>query len=254
MIAGTHWTIAEGVCSAPLSDHLLIGAGASAEIRLFNSTGAQVWLRLQSGDDAPAIARNFVETFGLPLGQARADVEVLLHVLEQAGLIFDASAGARELVRMPLELLPDSVVLQSEDCHFTRCTQIYRLGNRRFCIEYRSSARLDQDGQEFIDRIVALFSGISETAETISANEVADGLITLEFCVGPTFNSISGPGIEWNGPARINAYTELCSYLLRAAYGPIDWLYRVHAASVACEGGALLLPAPAVSDLDKRRA
>ncbi|MEO8007806.1 MAG: PqqD family peptide modification chaperone [Betaproteobacteria bacterium] len=229
---GRRWAIADGVCTAPVGDHLLLGECAGAHLRLLNPTAALIWNGLEDGVDAPGIARELAGAFGIGFEQAIADVEGMLQAWEGAALV---QAHPRTL-SAPATAAPPSTTI-SRHAIEVHCGH-YCLGAKHFRIRYLAGPDIDDVGKSFIGRIAAMFAGFAGSGE-------ADPLPTIEFCVGRSSSSVGYREGCWRGDSAMDAFVELCSVLLQEAYGPFDWLCRLHAATLARDGAAIVMPAPA---------
>lgn len=230
-----YWAIADGVCTAPIGDHLLVGACVSGDIRLLNPTAALIWNWVEEGVDARGIARELAEAFSIAFGQASADVEGMLRAWEEAALLQANPLPSRPLVDLypPSTATPGGAVVVHTGC--------YCLGTKRFKICYRAAPDIDDFGRAFIGRIVAMFSGFANFGEAC----VADPIPAIEYCVGRSSSSVAFRDGCWRGDSIIGGFVELCSVMLHATYGPFDWLCRLHAATLACGGATIVMPAPA---------
>ncbi len=205
------------------------------DIRLLNPTAALIWNCVEDGIDARGIARELAEAFGIGLGQASADVEGMLRAWEEAALL---RANPRPLPprvepHVPSTAIPGDAVLVHAGS--------YCLGAKHFQIRYRTAPDIDGIGRAFIDRIVAMFSGFASPVEAGGA----DPVLAIEFCVGRSSSSVAFQNDCWRGDSVMDGFVELCSVMLHATYGPFGWLCRLHAAALARDGAAIVMPAPA---------
>lgn len=212
-----------------------MGECVGGDIRLLNPTAALIWNYVEDGVDARGIARELAHAFGIGLDQAGADVEGMLRAWEAAALL---QANPRPLPprvepHVPSTAIPGDAVLVHAGS--------YCLGAKHFRIRYRAAPDIDDIGRAFIGRIVAMFSGFASPAEACTADPVR----AIEFCVGRSSSSVAYDDRCSRSDSITDGFVELCSVMLHATYGPFDWLCRLHAATLARDGAAIVMPAPA---------
>lgn len=212
-----------------------MGECVGGDIRLLNPTAALIWNYVEDGVDARGIAGELADAFGIGLGQASADVEGMLRAWEEAALL---RANPRPLPpriepHVPPAAIPGNAVLVHAGS--------YCLGAKRFRIRFLAAPDIDGIGRAFIGRIVAMFSGFASPGEAC----IADPVPAIEFCVGRSSSSVAYENGCWRGDSVMDGFVELCSVLLHATYGPFDWLCRLHAATLARDDAAIVMPAPA---------
>lgn len=235
MEPGRSWTIADGVCTVPIGDHLLVGECKGGDIRLLNPTAALIWNAVQQGAGARLIARDLADAFGIGFGQASADVEHMLRAWEDAALLLSAalpSPAPADQTPAPPGLPCDAVAIHTGN---------YCLGAKYLKIRCLAAPDIDASGRAWIRRIVAMFAGFASADD----GGIRDPVAAIDFCVGQAWSAVAFREHRWRGDSIVGGFVELCSVLLQASYGPFDWLCRLHAATLACGGAAIVLPAPA---------
>lgn len=80
------------VIATDLGDELILLDPARGEMFGLNESGRRVWLDLEHSPDSVAAA--IAEEFGIEPARARADVELLLAALTEAGLVERVDAPA----------------------------------------------------------------------------------------------------------------------------------------------------------------
>ncbi len=227
--------ISPTACAVAIEDHLLVGESTSGDLRLFNRTAAYIWRCVEEGLEAEAIARALARDFGIPYSRAESDVRGTLEAWSAAGLAVIDSRAAR---------CRDAVDERATGVHpAAGFRRRYRLSEATFEIDYGIASNAGDGELRFMDRVLAVLRPLECGDDAPSGSKSP----LIQFNIGATGVSVVTSSDDWIGSAHEAAYSRLCGSILRIAYGPFDWLFKVHAAGVArgdavlalvaCEGG-----------------
>jgi hypothetical protein len=205
-------SIASAASAVALDDHLLVGECGSGDVRLFNPAAALIWRGLEERLSESSIARAIAQDFGIDYGTALADVSVTLDAWNAAGLAtFDGE---------PARVIAPAITAPPKPGQAGH-VRTYRMGGSAFRVRYTLAADAGPDAAGFLERVVALLAPLED-----------DG-------------GCSGPEIPMAVDASYaSAYGPFCRAIVQRVFGPFEWLFTMHAATIAFADRAIALCAP----------
>ena len=208
--------------------HLLVSIKDSNKLLLFDPLACWIWEGLRSQQTIPSIVDMIVEAYGADAGHVRKSVDSIIAEWQGAGLI---SAGAHK----PLDLNEPETESSDVDINVdsicrldSKITQTFCLNNKRFTIS--------SDIDVFAQRVFSMFAHLEH-------DPVTDCPVFFLSLDDRRF-------IVSNNQNRVEATTDLFSAMsvlynkvIEYCYPDLNTLAYFHAAAVAHNDNAVLMPA-----------